>query len=162
MHTYDFLCLFQKSIQWANRAIFNNSQNAFKAIHNLLESNDSLKLFEFLGLLMQTPLEINSDDFKCNKNIAEGIIHYYEEDSGMDIPTGMFGMSEMESMALGRLKIDVASEAYFNIYMKKIIDEKRNAPETKKCFVNKLIKKYYKEIKEEYNEIHNELMEDEE
>ena len=142
--------------------IFNNSQNAFKAIHNLLESNDSLKLFEFLGLLMQTPLEINSDDFKCNKNIAEGIIHYYEEDSGMDIPTGMFGMSEMESMALGRLKIDVASEAYFNIYIKKIIDNARKSPESKKSFVDKLMKKYYESVKEEYDEIQSELTEDEE
>ena len=46
--------------------------------------------------------------------------------------------------------------------MKKIIDEKRNSPETKKCFVNKLMKKYHKYIKEEYDEIQSELTEDEE
>lgn len=158
----DFLTGLSDNAMQNLHFIFNNSRNAFKALHNLLESDDSLRLFEFLGLLMQIPLEISIDDFKCNDDIAEGILHYYEEDSGMDIPTGMFGMNEMESMALGKLKMDVASEAYFNIYMKKIIDNVRRSSETKKSFVSDLMNNYYKSVKKEYDEIQNDLMENEE
>ena len=140
--------------------IFEKSQNAFKALHKILESEYSFKMFEFLGLLMQTPSNISVDDFKCNEDISEAILHEYAEDSEMEIPTGMFDMGEAEAMALGKLKLDVAYEAYFNVYMKKIIDDIRNNPETKKKFVGELMKKYYEDVKSEYDEMPNESEEE--
>lgn len=158
----NFLIGLSDTAMYNLQSIFNEkSQYAFKALRSLLESRYSLGALGMLGILMQIPPSINIDDFRCNDEIAEVILFEHTQDFKAEIPTDIFDM-DVENIIFGNIDVDMAYEAYFNAYMKKIIDEKRNSPETKKCFVNKLMKKYHKYIKEEYDEIQSELTEDEE
>ncbi len=133
--------------------MFGTNGNSFQGMSKLLESRFIHRFASWLGLLMKMPKDICTNDFKCDKDLAEMILHLYREDTEVEFPINIFGITEMESMEYGKIDFETIAEINLNTYLNKIIDEVRNEPITRKRFAGELYSKYGVEAEQEIEEI---------
>ncbi len=117
------------------------------ALDTLLSSDDCYRILNALGVLLKIPASISLDAFDCDLELAKCIIHLYQEDTKVNIPSSLMGINEEDSIVFEFQTLHNLLRSHFDLSMGEFINSVCNHQQTQETFVKELIRKYYNEAK---------------